>query len=202
MSNLIITCHVEPLRKKEDITYLDKFFLDIGTFDFPIIYLLMHGEKAGDRILSRFNKNKAFGLHVHGDTREALATYKKYFGQYPRDISYGHWNLNTEGLKFAAKCGVRNDYSYTAYRNKEHYFFKEPYMLNGIREYPSTCDPTVPLSPIVYWKHLILFLMMLPVVKINKQLVMHFSFHSYDLHADFLSKLRWQIVKLYINVLK
>ena len=182
MKNLIITCHVEPLQKVSDITYLDDFFKKSKFIKFPIIYLLMYGERAGGRILARYHYDHKFGLHIHNETRLAFQEYKKYFGSYPRDISFGHWNFDKNDLITAEKFGVKRDYSYSAYKSNDRYFFKQPFKIGGIIEYPATCDPVLPLTPITLWKHFFMVLVMLPLIKLNGNIQLHFSFHSYDIY--------------------
>lgn len=188
MKNFIISCHVEPIRKTGDISYLRNFFREIGKSNLPIILFLMFGEEAQDKIFRlcaaeplSLPNGVPIGLHVHGgETEKAIKAYKKYFGVFPKLISFGHWNYRHEDLPTVKRFGVEKDFSYAAYRQNERYFLKKPFKNAKIWQYPVSCDPKFPLYPFSCWYHLFLTALLLVFHKFFSKSFVHVSFHSYD----------------------
>lgn len=199
MPNFYLTCHVEPQGKIKDITYLPNFFAQMEKIKIPVFLFLMYGGTAGDRILRMCGQNRSIlpvncpvGLHIHGgQTGQGIKTYEKYFGSFPKLISFGHWSYKEEDLKTAQKFGVEKDFSHAAYRHDERYFFKNAFKNGKIWRYPVSCDPKYPVYPFSYWYHLGITALFVIYKKIFPLTPVHISFHSYDWQKnDFGSKVK------------
>lgn len=187
MENYYLTCHVEPTTFG-DISYLRRFLSNVGTTGLPVILLLMVGAGVEGEILEFFRNNlelvpkKCFlGVHVHGgETEKAIKLFKKYFGYYPKLISFGHWRYTPQDLEIAQKFGVEKDFSYAAAKNKERFFLKKPFKNGKIWQYPVACDPRHPVNPFTYWYGLLLTILFVVIKRIAPRTVVHIGFHSYD----------------------
>lgn len=181
MLKIIITCHVEP-DKNGNIDYLPVFLEKIKK---PIILLLQTGETAGDRILKYYSKNtKLFpascriGLHIHGDKfLPAINRYNNILGKKPENISFGHWKMEPKKLAQLEKLGIKRDFSYAAYKHNTKYFTKFIFDIQGITEFPVSCDPAYPINPLDSLYHLFLIVFL---VLFSGNKLLHITFHSYD----------------------
>jgi len=144
----------------------------------------MVGDDIKNEILDLIKDRKfdfSFGLHPHKvELNKAIAICTKSLGLKPKFISFGHWDYTDEMLSICAKNDIEIDFSYSAYKKNDTYFFKQPFDAAGIKEYPVACDPRIPINPLTSYYHFFLAMVLITLLSFSNKML-HLTFHSYDL---------------------